>query len=216
MKWGRGKACRGFFRQLELVYIILEKVSRMIMSERSRKFISKKMSYALRHNPDKYQIQLDEYGYTDLDTFIRALNRVHHFQPALTRAAIKDVIDHSVKQRFAIRNNQIAALYGHSIPGIIKHRPATPPAILYHGTARRFLPSIEKLGLLPMQRQFIHLSTDRATAIQVGRRHDHQPVILQVDTRAAAAAGITFYIGNDQVWLCDELPPHFFKIIPKN
>ena len=37
-------------------------------------FLSKKMSYALRHNPDKYGIELDEYGYTDLARFIKALN----------------------------------------------------------------------------------------------------------------------------------------------
>ena len=53
-------------------------------NDKKIKYISKKMSYALRHNPDKYGIKLDEYGYTDLDHFINALNRVHHL--ALTRS----------------------------------------------------------------------------------------------------------------------------------
>ncbi|WP_283588123.1 RNA 2'-phosphotransferase [Limosilactobacillus viscerum] len=186
------------------------------MVNQDLKFISKKMSYALRHNPDKYGIQLDEYGYTDLPTFIKALNRVHHFHPALTKAKIEEVMVNADKQRFEIKSNRICALYGHSIPGIIKHQPATPPAVLYHGTARRFIPSIEKLGLLPMQRQFVHLSTDLQTAYQVGSRHDAKPVILQIDAAAAHQAGIQFYVGNDQVWLCDELPARFFKILKKN
>lgn len=181
--------------------------------QRSLKFISKKMSYALRHNPDKYGIKLDEYGYTDLNHFIDAMNRVHHFEPALTREKIEEVISNSSKQRFEIRNGKICALYGHSIPGIIKHREAIPPAVLYHGTAHRFMPSIEKLGLLPMQRQFVHLSTDIPMAKEVGSRHDNNPVILKIDTVAARKAGIKFYVGNDEVWLCDELPAKFFTQI---
>lgn len=113
------------------------------MTDKHLKYISKKMSYALRHNPDKYGI----HGYTDLAHFIAALNRVHHL--ALTRDGITAVLTRSDKQRFAIRGDRICALYGHSIRGII-----------HHGTARHFLPSIKELGLLPIQRQFVHLSTD--------------------------------------------------------
>lgn len=183
-------------------------------SDKKIKYISKKMSYALRHNPDKYGIKLDEYGYTDLDHFINALNRVHHL--TLTRDDIATVIAQSNKKRFEIKGDHICALYGHSIPGIIHHQEATPPAVLYHGTARRFLPSIQELGLLPMQRQFVHLSTDIPTAYQVGSRHDSHPVILAIDTKAALNAGVKFYVGNEQVWLADEIPARFFHVLPKN
>ncbi|MFQ9705749.1 MAG: RNA 2'-phosphotransferase [Limosilactobacillus pontis] len=184
------------------------------MADNKLKYLSKKMSYALRHNPDKYGIKLNDYGYTDLSCFIDALNRVHHL--TLTRDDITAVIAHSTKQRFEIKGDRICALYGHSLPGIIHHRVATPPAILYHGTARRFLPSIRELGLLPMQRQFVHLSTDIQTAQAVGRRHDSQPVVLEVDTHAAQAAGIQLYVGNDQVWLADEIPARFLYGWPEN
>lgn len=176
---------------------------------RSQIFISKKMSYALRHNPDKYGITLDEYGYTDLRGFIKALNRMHHFNPPITEATIRDVMAHSNKQRFAIENGKIAALYGHSVPGIIKHKPAIPPKVLYHGTARHFIPSIMKQGLLPMGRQYVHLSSDIPTAKQVGLRRDNHPVILQIDTTAARKAGVHFYIGNQDVWLAPTIPPQF-------
>lgn len=176
---------------------------------RSNIFISKKMSYALRHNPGKYGIKLDEYGYTDLQGFLAAMNRVHRFNPPLTEAKIREVMADSNKQRFAIENGRIAALYGHSVPGIIKHKPTTPPAILYHGTARRFLPSIKKQGLLPMGRQYVHLSSDIPTARQVGLRRDHHPAILTIDTAAAQKAGVHFYIGNQDVWLAPTIPPEF-------
>ncbi|MBM6955096.1 RNA 2'-phosphotransferase [Limosilactobacillus coleohominis] len=174
-------------------------------------YISKKMSYALRHNPQKYGLQLDQYGYTDIHSFIDALNRVHHITPPITIERIKMVMEHSNKERFKIKNGKICALYGHSISGIISHRQATPPDILCHGTARRFIPSIKKLGLLPMKRQYVHLSTDIPMARQVGGRHDSHPVILRINTKVAVANGIKFYVGNDEVWLCDELPAEYIE-----
>ena len=39
-----------------------------------------------------------------------------------------------------------------------------PPDVLYHGTARRFLESINENGLLPQSRQYVHLSQDNETA----------------------------------------------------
>ena len=180
--------------------------------KRSLTFISKKMSYALRHNPEKYGLTLDEYGYTDVAQFLQALNRMHHFTPRLKLADLEKVIAQSDKQRFEIRNGKICALYGHSIPGIIKRRAAVPPAILYHGTARRFLASIKREGLLPMSRQYVHLSTDVATAKQVGLRRDSQPVILTIATEKAQAAGVQFFVGNDQVWLCPDVPPQYLQV----
>lgn len=174
-------------------------------------FLSKKMSYALRHNPAKYGIKLDDYGYTDLNTFMKALTKVHRINPPLTEERIRAVMAAADKERFKIKDGRICALYGHSIPGIISHQQATPPAVLYHGTARRFIPSIHQYGLLPMKRQYVHLSADVAMARQVGSRHDSSPVILQIDTPAAVAAGVQFYIGNDEVWLCDELPPQYIR-----
>ncbi|RVU71144.1 MULTISPECIES: RNA 2'-phosphotransferase [Lactobacillus] len=187
------------------------------MQERKDKrndvFISKKMSYCLRHNPDKYGLQLDEYGFVDLQDFLKAMNRMHHFQPKLTEMKIREIMQASDKVRFEIKNGKICALYGHSVPGIIKRQKATPPDVLYHGTAHRFLASIEKEGLLPMGRQYVHLSTDIAMAESVGKRRDQQPAILMVDAKQAHADGIDFYVGNDEVWLCDQMPSKYLHQI---
>jgi putative RNA 2'-phosphotransferase len=181
--------------------------------ERADRFISKKMSYCLRHNPAKYGLKLDQYGFVDLHEFLVAMNHMHHFQPRLTEMRIRELMGRSDKQRFEIKNGKICALYGHSLPGIIKHQPASPPAVLYHGTAHRFLPSIMEKGLLPMGRQYVHLSTDIAMAVSVGKRRDQRPAILKVAAKEAAAAGIQFYRGNQEVWLCDHLPAKYLSLI---
>lgn len=37
-------------------------------------------------------------------------------------------------------------------------------------------------------------------------RHGQHPVILKVETRKSAKAGIKFYYGNETVWLADRIP----------
>lgn len=171
------------------------------------------MSYCLRHNPEKYGLRLDEYGFVDLQDFLNAMNRMHHFQPKLTEMRIREIMHDSDKKRFEIKNGKICALYGHSVPGIIKRRKSIPPKILYHGTAHRFLKSIEKEGLLPMGRQYVHLSTYIAMAASVGKRRDQHPAILIVNAEKAYKDGIDFYVGNDEVWLCNHLPWKYLKLI---
>ena len=74
------------------------------------------------------------------------------------------------------------------------------------------MPQILQDGLKPMQRQYVHLSIDVETATRVGKRRDPEPVILKLDTEAAQKAGIQFYIGNDKVWLCKEMPKDCLSI----
>lgn len=172
---------------------------------RSDVFISKKMSYCLRHNPGKYGLKLDQHGFVNLQDFLNAMNRMHHFVPRLTEMKIREIITNSNKKRFEIKDNKICALYGHSVPGIIKRKEAVPPKILYHGTARKFLNSIMKQGLLPMGRQYVHLSADVSMAIAVGKRRDAHPVVLTIDAEQARRDGVKFYYANDQVWLCAQV-----------
>lgn len=63
------------------------------------------------------------------------------------------MIEQSEKKRHEVRDGKIRAYYGHSIPIKIAKDISTPPNVLYHGTARRFLQSIKESGLLPQNRQ---------------------------------------------------------------
>lgn len=186
---------------------------KIMIREDEAKYISKKMSYALRHNPEKYGIELDEEGYTDLKKFLRAMNAMHHFQPGLTREDIRFVMDHLDKQRFEMTDTKIRALYGHSVPALIRKEKADPPAILYHGTAHRFLNEIMEEGLLPMSRQYVHLSVDVETARQVGARRDAHPAILKVHAGEARDAGVEFFVGNSKVWLSEPIPAIYLELL---
>ncbi len=120
-----------------------------------------------------------------------------------------EMINVSNKKRHEIVEDKIRALYGHSTNKTIQKEKIEPPEYLYHGTARRFLESINQNGLTPMQRQYVHLSEDEETAYEVGKRRDDKPVMLKVKARLAWAEGISFYMGNENIWLSDTIPSQY-------
>lgn len=168
--------------------------------------LSKEISYALRHAPWEYELELDETGCVPVVQLLDTLNESGNYDRPVTHADLEHIIDHSDKKRFEITEDKIRALYGHSIPMHIRKEPGTPPAVLYHGTTHKALPQILKDGLLPMSRQYVHLSVDTDMARTVGSRRDSSPVILKIDAEKAAADGVMFYIGNEKVWLADRIP----------
>ena len=174
--------------------------------------LSKEISYALRHAPWKYELEIDEAGFVQISQLLSSINEEEKYPKEIELPDILYVMKISDKKRLEIVGEKIRALYGHSIPMHIKKEESIPPVILYHGTAKRFLPSIKEKGLLPMNRQYVHLSTDIETATTVGKRRDKEPVILKIDVKSALKEGIKFYIGNEKVWLCDRIPPELVKL----
>lgn len=168
--------------------------------------LSKEISYVLRHAPWEYELELDEQGFVPIAQLLHALNESGTYEREVTQADLEQIIANSEKKRHEIVGDKIRALYGHTVPQIIKKEPGIPPAVLYHGTTHRVLPQILQDGLKPMRRQYVHLSIDVETATRVGKRRDPEPVILKIDTEAAQKAGIQFFIGNDKVWLCNRVP----------
>ena len=130
--------------------------------------------------------------------------------PYLSRELIEEVVATNDKQRFALSEDGrlIRANQGHSIAVDLGLAPQTPPALLYHGTADKNLPSIMAQGLLPGRRQHVHLSANVETAVKVGQRHG-RPIVLKVQTGAMHAAGHLFYKSANGVWLVAAVPAPF-------
>jgi putative RNA 2'-phosphotransferase len=169
--------------------------------------LSRFISLVLRHRPARAGITLDEQGYADVAELLAGCARAGR---PLTRAELERIVRESDKQRFAFNadGTRLRASQGHSLPVTLGYAPATPPARLYHGTVAAFLPSIRARGLERGQRQHVHLSRARETAIAVGRRRG-QPVVLTVLAVEMADAGFVFYESANGVWLTDAVPARF-------
>lgn len=171
--------------------------------------LSRTVSHALRHEPWLYELELDDAGWVPLTALLAALRAERKEWRDLAVADLIEMIARSEKKRHEIDGDCIRAFYGHSLPGKLSKQRSAPPAWLYHGTSPKTAALIRQSGLLPMERQYVHLSVDTETAMQVGGRKAGAPVLLKVDAAAAHAAGTAFYHGNEMVWLADEVPAEF-------
>lgn len=172
--------------------------------------LSKEVSYVLRHAPWEYELEMDEEGWVPINQLLDSLHKTEKWNN-LRVTDLKEMIEKSEKKRHEIEDGNIRAFYGHSLPVKISKEEKMPPNVLYHGTARRFLESINKNGLLPQNRQYVHLSEDLEIAQNVGKRHDAKPCILIIDAKTASHEGIKFYKGNEKVWLADEIPVKYLR-----
>ncbi|MDJ0691021.1 MAG: RNA 2'-phosphotransferase [Xenococcaceae cyanobacterium MO_188.B32] len=105
---------------------------------------------------------------------------------------------------------------GHTLPGKINIIPVSPPEILYHGTDPESAAIILSEGLKPMARQYVHLALNKDDAEQVGMRKSPHPVILKVYALKAFEAGISFYEGNDRVFLSEPIPARYIEPFTNN
>ena len=173
--------------------------------------LSKTVSHALRHEPWVYELELDDAGWVPIDQLLESLRPIQEEWSELTTTEIEEMIRTSSKSRHEIRDSCIRAIYGHSIPGKLKRKPSPPPEFLYHGTSPKSVSEIKLHGLKPMKRQNVHLSTDEATAVEVGKRKSKIPVLLRVQALEAFENGVAFFEGNEKVWLADHVPSRFIE-----
>jgi putative RNA 2'-phosphotransferase len=172
--------------------------------------VSKFLSYVLRHQPESIGLALDSEGWADLDALITcAANAGRKLSPAL----IAEVVATNEKKRFALSpdGKRIRAVQGHSTGSVaIAYAEQTPPDLLYHGTATRFLESIRAQGLIPGFRHHVHLSADPVTATKVGQRHG-QPQVLVVAAAEMHRRGHKFFQAENGVWLTPAVPAEFLS-----
>ena len=178
--------------------------------EQQLKHISKFMSLVLRHKPEEIGLHLDENGWANVQELIDKINTKGIKADA---GMINTIVDTNDKKRFAFNDDKtmIRASQGHSIDVELNLSVVAPPDILYHGTTEKFMESILKEGLKKQQRQHVHLSQHKETAVAVGSRHG-KPVVLAIDTKAMVSKGFAFYLSDNNVWLVDSVPLEYITV----
>lgn len=165
--------------------------------------LGKRLSYLLRHDRD---YNFPESGFREVSDLIKN----HGF----TKDNLEELVASDSKGRYEFNSDHsmIRAVQGHSLPNIhpdlIK---TTPPDILYHGTATRFLNSIFKSGVKKGTRNYVHLSSNKDTAAKVGSRHG-DPIVLKINSAKMVDDGAEFFVSKNGVWLVDFIDPKYIEI----
>ncbi len=176
----------------------------MSSKKQSDESLGRFLSLVLRHQPQAAYITLDRHGWADIEKLLAGCVRAGK---SMDRETLERIVRENSKQRYSLSpdGKKIRANQGHSIPVELELREAEPPSRLYHGTATRFLESIRREGITRQSRQQVHLSATVETAAAVGARHG-SPVGLPIDAAAMGRDGHAFWLSENGVWLCQEVP----------
>ena len=172
--------------------------------------LSRYISYLLRHKPESLKLNMNNEGWVNVDELIEKINNAGEYN--ITYDILKKIVVTDDKQRYSFSKDEkyIRANQGPSIKNIdIGYTPVKPPDCLFHGTAIKFKESINKEGITSQSRQFVHLSTDLATAKNVGQRHGI-PYIIMIDTKTMYNDGNEFFCSENGVWLTHYVDPKYF------
>ena len=170
--------------------------------------VSKFISLILRHQPEAVGITLDEHGWADVDSLIAGIRKTRVFD----REMLEEIVETDNKKRYSFSEDKrlIRANQGHSILVDVELPVAVPPEILYHGTGRKYVESIDRTGLIPKGRLYVHLSGDVDTARKVGSRHG-RPVVYRIKSGQMQGDGYVFYRSVNGVWLTNDVPVRYLE-----
>ena len=180
------------------------------MNKKEAVKISKFLSLVLRHRPDVIDLELDSGGWADTKDILVACK--------IDLNELVKVVANDDKGRYEFHKDygldKIRACQGHSIDVDLGYEPKEPPEKLFHGTAKKNIESIMEKGLIKSGRNHVHLSSDMYTAVTVGGRHG-EAVVFEVDTLNMNKDGYKFFLSTNKVWLTENVPVKYLKLIEK-
>ena len=173
------------------------------MDSREQKRISKKMAYVLRHKAHAFGLYPDKEGFVEINQLVKVLKK---WFANISESTIHHIVGSDPKGRYEIKGNLIRARYGHSYEVSLNYDEDTESELFYHATVRRNLEHIFRKGLLPMKRKYVHLSLSPEDAIEVGRRHGKDVVLLIIDSSCLREHGIKVLKASKKIRIASYIP----------
>ena len=179
-------------------------MSEQISTER----LTRSLAYMLRHQPDEFDIEVDKYGFADLEDVLDELS--DRFDQDIEVEDLTKAIDGGDRPRYEIVDGKIRALYGHSIevdPG----ESTEPPEKLFLGMGSRDADRASRNGLNAGRRRFLHLATSEDDAKEMGRRAAPEYTVVTVFARDAWEDGVSFY-DRKALFLSEAIPTDHLEV----
>lgn len=191
-----------------MIRVVSQQQRTASMSKFHRK-MSRVLSLVLRHDPHSIGLSLDDDGWGLIDDLIVGLRKDGK---KISREIIERVVETSDQKRFTISEDglMIRANEGHSVSINMEMVEKEPPTWLFHGTSAAAMELIEKEGLNKKEREFVHLTSDQASARKIAERKG-KPVVVEIASKLMHKYDHVFYLADNGVWLTDHVPPDYLN-----
>jgi putative RNA 2'-phosphotransferase len=163
----------------------------------------KYLTLILRHAPEQAGITLDSGGWTSVNPLLLATK--------LSLQELEEIVAADEKGRFEFSDDRakIRASQGHSVDVDLGYKSKEPPQFLYHGTSADNMPSINKNGLLKMERHDVHMFDNYELALSIATKRRRNPIVIKIKSQDMVVAGYEFRLSTNNVWLTENVPPQF-------
>ena len=179
------------------------------MTEREMAKAAEILLIALEEDSEEVDITLDSDGSIAIEELLAWIS--HNGFP-ISEDELMLIVDFDWKQRFIVdetfRRISLNNRFRKRMVGVIE---LSPPKYLYHATASRFVPSILSKGILPQERFYVHLASNKEEVYKFGEERHGSPVVFEVNSEDMAINGYKFFMSETGIWLTSKVPPYFLK-----
>ncbi len=205
------KECRshGYFRAE--VCPLCGDEGKFLLNDEEVETLGRTMAGVLRHFPERYGLEMDAHGWVDLRDFLTAVQIRNKRFKFLRPHHVVGLIETDPKGRYQFEDGKIRATYGHSMDIDLDLPTEGIPDVLFYPTTEEESHLLLEAGLRPSDRKMVHLSATFEAAMEAGRVRIQNPVILEVDTKAARAAGAVIMKAGKTVYTTKEIAGEFLR-----
>ncbi|HDN95962.1 MAG TPA: RNA 2'-phosphotransferase [Thermoplasmatales archaeon] len=198
----RGKVCP-----------VCKKEGKFLMSDKEVKKLSSILIGILRHFPQQFGIKLDSHGWGSIDEICEAIrSKIDRFYWLRKRHIVALALTDE-KGRYQLNQGRIRATYAHTIEVDLSDLPKADVDVLYYPVTEEEVEIIMEQGILPTDRNKVHLSGSIEKAMEAGKIRTENPVILKIDAKKAMEEGIDIRKAGKDVYIADEIDAKYISIL---
>lgn len=177
---------------------------KFVMSDAEVERIGRTLAAILRHG--KMDPEMDGQGYVPVKQVVSLIRERHRYMTWLRPWHIEVIVQTDSKGRYQISAGKVRATYGHTIPLDLELDNENIPAELFYPVAPEDVEDVLRDGLVPGDRNMVHLSLGYRDAVRAGSVRMEDPVILVVDTGLCIELGSDIGKAARTVFLCRSVP----------
>lgn len=184
-----------------------------VLDEAGAERLSRFLALVLRHRAPQFDLDMDDEGFVYLDDLLDVIDERQSALDWVEAEHIEALAQRGGgRRRFEVKGDQVRATYGHSFHRPIRYPAVEPPEHLFIGVAKTKTPDLQKEGLRPDRRQYVHLSESEEEAREVGQHHSDNVSVITIRAREAHKAGFPFHHPTEGIYLTSRVSPEYLNL----